>query len=80
MNRLQIIINQVLNEEGEAVSGNVNGTNSAGSGGAFGKAVDFNKVDTKYLMSTATPKGKKQKKKFFPKVIKRKFPEKIITR
>jgi hypothetical protein len=79
MNKFQLLVNKLLNENGEPV-GNVTGTNTAGSGGVFGKAVDFNKVDTKYLMSTSTPKGKKQKKKFFPKVIKRKFPEKIVTR
>jgi hypothetical protein len=31
-------------------------------------------------MSTAVPKSKKKKKKFFPKIVKRTFPEKIVTR
>jgi hypothetical protein len=79
MNKFQLLVNKLLNEN-EAPVGNTSGTNIAGSSGAFGKAVDFNKVDTKYLMSTATPKSKKKKKKFFPKVIKRTFPEKIVTK
>ena len=82
MNKFQLLVNKLLNENdgGAAPVGNVTGTNTAGSGGAFGNAVDFNKVDTKYLMSTATPKSKKKKKKFFPKIAKRTFPEKIVTR
>jgi hypothetical protein len=75
MNKFQLLVNKLLNENEAAM-----GTNTAGSGGSFGTAVDFNEVDTKYLMSTATPKSKKKKKKFFPKVVKRTFPEKIITR
>jgi hypothetical protein len=79
MIKFQLLVNKLLNEN-EAAVGNVSGSNTAGSGGSFGTAVDFNKVDTKYLMSTATPKSKKKKKKFFPKVVKRTFPEKMITR
>jgi hypothetical protein len=79
MNKFQLLVNKLLNENSAPI-GNVSGTNTAGSGGSFGKAIDFNKVDTKYLMSTAVPKSKKKKKKFFPKIVKRTFPEKIVTR
>lgn len=78
MNKFQALVTKLLIKEEVAPVANVSGTNSAGSGGAFGKAVDFNTVDTKYLMSTSTPKSKKKKKKFFPKVIKRTLPSKTL--
>jgi len=69
MNALQILINSVLQEEAVA------GSEAQALGAQSGIFSDDTKYPVNVAMSTAIPKSKKKRKKFFPKVVKRTFPE-----
>lgn len=56
MNKLQLIIYEVL-QESEII--NTAGDNSAGDNGSFGKASNWNDVDYKYASMAARTKTKK---------------------